>query len=140
MTTLIQQKSPNDCVLATIAMAAGKEKWEDVWTQEDLDKVIASKGIADLDPWMEKAGLGKPYVDYWEYSTYHLSDGAVKVFLWKRRAIISCRSLNNDGGHHSVYWDGEKLFDPHTGHEDQGFQAFKWLSTLNISRVFLFAT
>lgn len=29
MTTLIQQKSGNDCVLAAIAMAAGKSSWDE---------------------------------------------------------------------------------------------------------------
>lgn len=139
MTTLIQQKTGNDCVLAAIAMAAGKERWEDLWTEEDLQSVVASKGISDWEPWMVRAGLGKEYVGWWEVHTSHIDDGHVSIMLWKRRALLSVNSLNNNGGHHAVYWDGDKVYDPHTGHEDQGYIAFKWLSSIRITRVLLLA-
>lgn len=136
MTTLIQQKSGNDCVLAAIAMAAGFDRWEDAWTDDDLQTVIKSKGIADLDPWMKRVG----YVAWTHYREcyVHRDESIAQVFLWKRRALISCSSLNNDGGSHMVFWDGRRIWDPHEGHWDQGFQYFRHLSTLRISRAYIF--
>jgi hypothetical protein len=133
MTTLIQQQSPNDCVLAAIAMAKGAEKWSDVWTPEDLQKVIDSKGIGDLKPWLEKAGI----TSYIEVYVRSESCNIVKRMLWKRRALLSVDSLNNSGGSHMVFWDGEKLWDPHEGHYPECI-AFRHLSSVSISEVYLF--
>lgn len=133
MTTLIQQRSGNDCVLAAIAMAVGKERWEDLWTEEDLQKVIQDKGIADIEPWLDRAGV----TAYRQVYIHGVDMRTCRALLWKRRALLSVDSLNNNGGSHMVYWDGDKLWDPHTGHEEQGLLAFKWLSTVHISRAFL---
>lgn len=135
MTTLIQQKSPNDCVLAAIAMAAGFEKWEDAWTEDDLQAVIKSKGVADTEPWLKRHG----FVEWKHYRECYIHDDRVAhALLWKRRALISCSSLNNDGGSHMIFWDGARIWDPHEGHWDQGFQYFRHLSTLRISRAYIF--
>lgn len=135
MTTLIQQRSPNDCVLAAIAMAAGCATWSDVWTDDDLQKVIESKGIANEAPWLERAGFSK--TDWRQVHVYG-DQRLAHCLLWGRRALICCSSLNNDGGSHMVYWDGERIWDPHEGHWDQNWQYFRHLSTLLISEVILF--
>lgn len=137
MTHLIQQKSPNDCVLASVAMAAGFERWEDAWTDEDLQAVIASKGVSSVEPWLNRVG----YIADKSYREVYVRDetnGTVRAMLWRRRALISCDSLNNYGGSHMVYWDGSRVFDPHEGHWDQGFQHFRHITSLSISRVFVF--
>ena len=135
MTTLIQQKSGNDCVLAAIAMAAGFERWEDVWTPEDLERVIKSGGIREEGPWLERAGFKKE-----QYRHMHVwgDPKAAQQLLWGRRALIACASLNNHGGSHMVFWDGQRIWDPHEGHWDQGWQFFKHITSLLISEVILF--
>lgn len=137
MTALIQQKSGNDCVLASIAMAAGLERWEDAWSDADLQAVIASKGVSDVDPWAKRVG----YVAWEHFRPVYVHEDSQTVahaLLWKRRALLSCASLNNDGGSHMVFWDGQRIWDPHEGHWDQGFQYFRHLSTLRISRAYIF--
>lgn len=134
MTILVTQKSPHDCVLAAIAMAVGKT-WEEAWTQEDLAAVIKSRGIADIDPWMKRHGA-EPYVDYREVYVHGTRLGMVCALLWKRRALLSVNSLNNDGGSHMIYWDGECILDPNEGYE--GKIAFKHLSSCIITRVYVF--
>lgn len=137
MTTLIQQKSGNDCVLAAIAMARGCESWDDIWTQDDLDKVIASKGVAHWEDWMKRAG----FVEDVHYRDVYCNGGdaeRLKALLWRRRALLSVGSLNNAGGSHAVYWDGAKLWDPHEGHYPQ-YLAYRHLSSVCLSRALIFS-
>ena len=96
MTTLIRQRSGNDCVLAAIAMAAGKSRWEDLWTEADLQSVIESKGVSNVEHWLERAGyeLNKDYVVIY----CHNESSIAKRFLWKRKALLTVDSLNNVGG------------------------------------------
>lgn len=133
MTTLINQKSGSDCVLAAIAMAAGKTTWEDVWNADDLQKVIDEHGVGDIAPWMERVGMLRN-VHYREI--YTQSDPRLaRSLLWGRRALLTIDSLNIDGGMHMVYWDGEKLWDPHFKHDDYLFH--KHLGGTSVYKVFL---
>ena len=135
MTTLIQQRTNHDCVLASMAMAIGKEKWEDAWTEEDLQKVVESRGIADYDPWLDRHGL-KEGRDYISIYVHEDSMRVVKALLWKRRALLSVESVNHNYGSHAVYWDGERIWDPNEGVE--GKQHFRFLSTVFLNRVWIF--
>jgi hypothetical protein len=136
MTTFIQQKSNHDCVLASIAMAVGKERWEDAWTEEDLQKVIESNGISDISSWVERFGL-EEYKHYRHIYVNGDTNRHVKAMLWKRRALLSVESLNTDGGSHMVYWDGTRVFDPQEGVE--GKIAFRHLSSMFLNHVHIFA-
>ena len=102
----------------------------------DLQAVIASKGVSDVGAWLKRLG----YVEWKNYREVyvHREDYVSHQLLWKRRALLSCASLNNDGGSHMVFWDGHRIWDPHEGHWDQGFQFFRHLSTLRISRAYIF--
>lgn len=135
MTTLIQQKSDNDCVLASIAMLAGKERWEDLWTPGDLESVIKSRGVSEHGEWLARAGY-KEYTDYKEIYCSHIATNYLYAFLWRRRALLSVHSLNNENGSHMVFWDGVKLYDPQDGVE--GKLAFRWLTSCVITRVWIF--
>jgi hypothetical protein len=137
MTTLIQQRSPSDCVLAAMAMALGFTAWEHAWTEEDLQKVVESKGISDFDPWLSRHGL-KAREDYFEFHVWDQAVRQVRCMLWRRRALLSVDSLNLDGGSHMIYWDGTRIWDPNEGKE--GKLAFRHLSSCHISNVVLFAT
>lgn len=113
MTTLIQQKTLNDCALASIAMAAGKEKWEDLWNEADLE-AVKGKGVGhgeDLNAYMLRAGFVRDKHFKAAYIHGDSHDYIAKL-LWGRRALLSVHSLNRDGDGHMVYWDGEKLWDP----------------------------
>lgn len=118
--TLIQQKSPNDCVLAAIAMACGAARWEDVWNEADLQQARDKKGLHPED-WLHRVGLVES--KHWK-SVYVNSDRWASAMLWRRHALIM--------------WDGHRIWDPHEGHQDQGFQHFKHITTLSISRAIIF--
>lgn len=111
MTIRIVQKSGNDCVLAALAMAAGKKSWEEAWTEVDLQEVIKTKGVGDIDPWMHRLGY-EHRKDYITVYVHGDSMEMVQKFLWKRRALLSVHSLNIKGGNHMVYWDGDIIHDP----------------------------
>ena len=130
MTTLIQQRTPSDCALACIAMAAGASSWDDVWTQEDADK-IAGKGISPFDysEWGKRIGLRFDYCNIYA----GMSQDIVRFLLRGQAAILSVNSLNIDGGSHAVYWDGQRLWDPNEG--VPGKTAFKHLSTCLITGI-----
>jgi hypothetical protein len=131
MTTLIQQRTSSDCVLACIAMAAGAESWDQVWTQADADKVVESKGVSPFDysDWGARAGLKFDYCSI--YDT--MSQKIVKYLLKGQRAILSVESLNIDGGSHAVFWDGNRLWDPNEG--VPGKLAFRHLHSCHISGI-----
>lgn len=131
-TVLVQQRSGSDCTLACIAMAAGKP-WDDLWSQSDIDELVANKGCGDEEPYMVRAGFTKN-VDYKRFSMYDtLSQPDLKRFLWKRRAMLSVPSLNTENGSHHVYWDGESLFDPSTK------KTYAYLSSVFITNVIIFS-
>ena len=120
MTTLIQQKTDNDCVLAAIAMAKGCEKWEDLWDEKrDLEPIIG-KGIHDIESYLKRVGLVED-VDFKTVYTYGERPERTYELLWRRRALVSVNSLNGDkqGGKHLMYWDGTRVWDPNEGRPDR---------------------
>lgn len=123
---LVKQKTLCDCGLAAIAMAVGKD-YDELWTAEDTAS-LDGKGMEDMDTWLEKAGL-KRGVDFKQVRIWGADQDMVKGMLWRRRALLSVKSLNNESGNHAVYWDGEKLYDPATR------QTFTYLNTLMIDVV-----
>ena len=123
MTKLIKQHTGSDCVLACIAMAFGRSDVLDVFTQEDIDRVVAKNGT-HVDTELEKQGLVAD-VDFIDRSVYSGTDqDTVKALLWGRRAILSVMSLNINNGQHAIYWDGEQIYDPST------LRTFEHLSTV----------
>lgn len=110
----IQQRSDNDCALASIAMAIGKERWTDLWTHEDLEVVKASKGVSDLEPWLNRAGLVRN-VSYRTVYVHGSDSEKVASLLWGRRALVSIASINSELGNHLIYWDGNQVWDPQRG-------------------------
>lgn len=131
MTTLIQQLSDHDCALASIAMALGFERWSDCWGPDDLERAIKENGVGDVSPWLERFGL----YNRRQVRRVHIHEGyqdPIKALLWKRRALVSVHSLNNDDGRHMIYWDGERVWDPSTK------RTYLHLSSAIISQVILF--
>lgn len=130
MTTLIKQRTGNDCALAAIAMAAGCTSWDQLWSDEDLVP-IKDRGVGDLTLWLARAGYQRN-VHYKGIYVHGLSYHEDLVgLLWRRRALLSVHSLNNEGNH-MVYWDGQELFDPSTQ------LTYKLLRSLHIVRIVVF--
>lgn len=144
MTIHVLQKTNHDCMLACIAMAAGKTH-EELWTQEDIDELVAMKGSSDdhTRTLLEKAGF-EPYVNgeiskiVWSINIWdsHSREPFVQRLLSGRRAIISVPSLNNYGGWHVVYWDGHKLYDPNYLKEEK--QYYRWIDQLAPRKIWIF--
>lgn len=111
-------------------MAAGKP-FDDLWTQNDLDALVANKGCSDEEPYMARAGFVE-HVDYRRIYIHRCDQNEVKALLWRRRAMLSVYSLNIEGGLHHVYWDGYELFDPSTK------KTYTYLSSLHITDVIIF--
>ena len=123
------QRTPHDCVLAAMAMAVGKD-YDEAWTPEDTAAVVASKGVADWEPWFTKQGL-KEGRDWLVVYCSHIEQNHLKALLFARPALLSVCSLNNSGGWHAVYWDGFKLWDP------SNRKQYEHLSSLCIERALL---
>lgn len=136
MTTLIQQPNDSACVLAAIAMSQGASTFFDVWNADDLDAVLKSRGIADLEPWLKRLGLvnGKHYLELYCHAD---SDRVFKAMLGMgMRALLSVNSLNHAHGSHMVYYDGSRVWDPQEG--VQGRQHFRYLGSLVLNRAYVF--
>lgn len=132
MTTLIQQKSGHDCALAAMAMMIGAQSWDEVWTEADLQKVIAENGIGDLSPWLKRLGM-EPRVHYCTAYVHGLADhDTIRTLLWMRRALLSVHSLNLPDGNHMIYWDGGRIWDPSTA------RTYEHLRSAIISRIYVF--
>lgn len=116
-------------------MAVGASSWADAWSDEDLQKVIESQGISDFEPWFARHHI-EEWKDYRHIYVHGDNVGIVKAMLWQRRAVLSVNSLNNNGGSHAVYWDGEKVYDPQEGIE--GKIAFRFLSSMVITNAYIF--
>lgn len=125
----IVQKNGNDCVLAAIAMAVCRE-YDDLWSPEDVAKVVADRGVSDWEPWMLKAGFKR--TDWRELHLRHDDQAVVKTLLWGRMALLSVGSLHHEHGYHAVFWDRERLWDP----SNLG-AGYKHLGSVHIMRALL---
>lgn len=116
MTQLIQQRAQSDCMLCCMAMAMGIE-YDDLANRlgPGFMTLIRQHGVTDEAEPVLLSTLGlQADIDYRKYSLspHWCSIQFARNILWGRRALICVRSMNNRDGWHSVYWDGEKLFDP----------------------------
>lgn len=116
-TKLIQQRNRSDCGLAAMAMALGKE-YDELWTPEDVQKVLDERGISDVGDWLERKGL-KRREDFSTVYTFGREKAA--ELLWGRPALLSIVSLNEQQGNHLVYFDGYRIWDPQEGREGKLF-------------------
>lgn len=145
MTKHITQRNYNDCMLACIAMAAGKD-YDELWSPELVQEIVESRGVSNdrANKLLEHAGF-HPYVNgdegkiVWRHNLsagVPLCDGLLRNMLQGRRAILSVPSLNHLGGWHAVYWDGGELFDPNKGFD--GKQHYQWLEHLTVRTIWIF--
>lgn len=116
---LIVQRTPTQCVIATIAMATGRpydEVLAAALASNEFDEALGCKSEAKV---LEHLGYsnrfedGFPVGDFrWMLKAYQISAEFFRDQAWGRRAIMAVPSLNITGGSHSVYWDGYSVFDP----------------------------
>lgn len=126
MSALVTQKNYSDCMLAAIAMAAGKS-YDELWTPEDSQLCVDKHGCTDemTSTFLERIGF-KVNTDVWRCYIYAANWNEYTKRLFKgRRAIFSIPSLNHEGGFHAVFWDGKKILDPNNGFP--GKQFYQWI-------------
>lgn len=133
--SLLKQQSNNDCYLACVANATGKN-YQSTFPEEFLALVESTPGVqgAMIEQVWEMCGL-KENVDYWDYYCGHggVSAQWVHYFIQGRRAILTVPSLNNPPpACHAVYWDGRTLHDP------SNLQVYKYLEQCYPSRIVIF--
>jgi hypothetical protein len=103
---LIRQRYDIDCVIATIAMYTHK-------TYEDVIEVcerlkIRPLGLCGYDSIRILKEFGHELVQCFDFYDFV-------------PCIVSVPSLNSRGKMHSVYWDGQRVWDPQEGNEGKEF-------------------
>lgn len=109
---LIRQREKSDCSICTIAMALDKS-YEEVMRVALLeDAWRRDEGCRREYQIIEKFGL-KQMEGFRIMWRGNILDAEFFLhFSWRRKAILSVPSLNIEGGFHSVFTDGRKLYDP----------------------------
>ena len=101
----VQQRMPADCAVAVLAMFI-EVTYEDIARHCTGAELVAS-GLS----WVREnhiLNLFKTTCDVFDR----------KIMDWSEPAILSVPSLNEaDGVTHSVYWDGQRVWDPQQGRE-----------------------
>lgn len=112
---MVKQRLPHDCSICTIAMALDRPYDEVMQTALKTESFDPVEGCRSEYAIIESFGL-EQMVDF---RVLHQGGDAgilnpefFRHFSWGRRAILAVPSLNIEGGAHSVYYDGQKLFDP----------------------------
>lgn len=138
MANQVFQKNDNDCMLACIAMAAGKG-YDELWPQSWVDEVVEQRGASNefTNKALEHAGF-KTQQDCWKVNVWdnQSRDPMVRRLLSGRSAILSVPSLNWEGGLHVVFWDGASLFDPND--PATGKQVYRWIDQLAPREIWIF--
>ena len=106
--TLIQQRFPADCAVASLAMFLDVA-YEDV-ARHCMGYELAQSGLS----WVREdyiLRLFKTPCDVFD----------CRIMDWSQPAILSVPSLNEpNGASHSIYWDGRRAWDPQQGRKGKG--------------------
>ncbi len=109
MTDFVQQQFDADCAVATMAMFLG----------------VSYETIARHCTGAEMVFSGLSWIE--ENRILHLFKTPCDVFDrrvmdWSKPAILSVPSLNEaEGVTHSIYWDGQRAWDPQQGRKGKAF-------------------
>ncbi len=116
MTALIQQREKSDCGVATVAMLAGVSY--EVALQALGKHYQPGVGTRYFDMALNRLGYfsewrdGVPVGDYMNVHSDILQPWYFKRLAWGHKAMIIVPSLNIEGGHHILYYDGDNVWDP----------------------------
>jgi hypothetical protein len=120
---MVKQQALYDCYLACMCMVLGI-------TYEEITQRLGSEFVArihtqgcygdDVDKMYASLGLinGRDFKRVYRFEirettkSYGSSAEFARSILWGRRALIQVKSVNDEGMHHVVYWDGFEFFDP----------------------------
>lgn len=138
----VRQRGRSDCGVAAIAMLTGRS-YEEVYAAARRanggDAFHPRRGMSGTSHVLEALGyhwenLGRhkdhpaPNPDGPQFRTLHIGfqRGIIdprfyRQFVWGRRALLSIESLNNPGGRHLVFYDGERIWDPQDGRRGKKF-------------------
>lgn len=123
MSTLIQQRMPADCAVAALAMFLNVT-YEDVAIHCSGAELVRS-GLS----WVREnhiLGLFQVECDVF----------APSVIDWVQPAILSVPTLNEpEGGTHSIYWDGKRVWDPQTNRKGKSWYTNQMAKELVISGI-----
>jgi hypothetical protein len=101
----IPQRTEYDCAIATIAM----------WTRTDYEFI---QGVAQKHGWGNNSGLMTGTQD-----KILRELGIIPYTLFNNwtgvPGLLSVPSLNNEGGAHAVYFDGQNIIDPQKGRSNK---------------------
>ncbi len=116
-TALVEQREKSDCAICCIAMATGLS-YEEVMAAAG-DAYQPGKGTNREYEILQRLGYkytferGEPVGDIVaRHRDWCISPEFFRSMLWGRRALVSVPSVNFAGGHHMVYWDGRRIWDP----------------------------
>jgi hypothetical protein len=115
MTRALTQRTGNQCAIATIAMATGREYDEVLATGLETKAFKEGVGCNSEKKILRALGLSddRESGDFVEmHRPSMLTPEYFRSIAWGRRAILTVPSLNIPGGWHSIYYDGREMFDP----------------------------
>lgn len=105
---MIKQKAAHDCLLACLATMT-KQPYS-MFPQEFRDKVEEESGCdGEL---IKKAFRFAGILQYKEIYVNDAPRDFVFHMIWNRKCLMQVPSLNIKNGHHCIYWNGQKVFDP----------------------------
>lgn len=151
--TLIKQRGPSDCGIASLAMFTGLPY--EVCYQAGIDtgqfhpkkgtshacyilrhlgfKQDALRGSAEND-----ACTGRAFRNFWH--SWELNPDYVRMLMWGRPTLFSVPSLNREGGHHMVYYDGTHVFDPQHGRRGKKWHDLEDFDKLSPGEIIVWRT
>jgi hypothetical protein len=111
MPDLINQKTNDQCVIASVAMATGLD-YDYVLNVASISGAYTSSSGTHASSILNH--LDVCYKNVYDHN-HRISNSFWREMLFGRRAILSVKSVNNEGGTHSIFWDGFKILDPQNG-------------------------
>lgn len=107
----VEQRGDSDCAIACIAMATGRPYEEVLAIGLSTQSYVPGEGTHSKEDILYVLGYEDEDFDVLRRNPFSPPRLFRRLALG-RRSIISVPSLNNLGGKHSVYYDGETVWDP----------------------------
>ena len=121
MVTWVLQRTPHDCMICSIAMAIDKtyEEVEAAAIKCGAYDPAKKEGIYREYDVLKELGLKNEYKNGRSFGNfqsrhraYEISHEYFRMASWGRPTIFSVPSLNKEGGHHAIFYDGIRIYDP----------------------------
>jgi hypothetical protein len=110
LTGLIVQRTAFDCGICCLAMLFGVTY--EAALHAAGDSFVDGKGLYSERDALKQLGYAENDFIITRRD-WCIAPEAYRRLSWRRRALITVPSLNREGVWHMVYYDGNRLFDPH---------------------------